>query len=137
MLGGTSSKGDTMMTDKRLRPVMLFDAATCLAMGALLAVAAGPIAGLTDLPVPLLREAGIVLFPFALFVLWAGRQGGGWPVTLVAGLNLAWVAASFGAIAWTQPNALGTAFVAAQALAVGAIAALQFHALGSGARVNV
>ncbi|WP_199560259.1 hypothetical protein [Sphingomonas psychrotolerans] len=125
------------MTDKLLRPVMLFDAATCLAMGALLVAAAGPIAGLTDLPVPLLREAGIVLFPFALFVLWAARQGGGWPVALVAGLNVAWVAASFGAIALVQPNALGIAFVAGQALAVGAIAALQFHALGGEARVNV
>lgn len=49
---------------------------------------------------------------------------------LVAGLNLAWVAASFGVIAWVQPNGLGIAFVAVQALAVGAIAALQFHALG-------
>ena len=120
-----------MMTDKLLRPVMLFDAATCLAMGALLIAAASPIAGLTDLPVPLLREAGIVLFPFALFVLWTARQGGGWPVALVAGLNLAWVAASFGAILWVQSNAFGIAFAAAQALAVAGIAALQFHGLAA------
>jgi len=118
------------MTNKLLRPVMLFDAATCLAMGTLLTAAAGPIAGLTDLPVALLREAGILLFPFALFVLWAARQGGGRPAQLVAGLNLAWVAASFGAIALTQPNALGIAFVAIQALAVAGIAALQFYAMG-------
>jgi hypothetical protein len=118
-----------MTRTQMLRPVMLFDAATCLAMGALLVAAAGPIAGLTDLPVPLLREAGIFLFPFALLVLWAARQGGT-PVRFVAGLNLVWVAASFAAIAWTQPNAIGAAFVAAQALAVGAIAALQLHALG-------
>ena len=118
------------MTNNLLRPVMLFDAATCLAMGTLLVAAAGPIAGLTDLPVALLREAGILLFPFALFVLWAARQGGGWPVQFVAGLNLAWVAASFGAIAWVQPNMLGTAFVVVQALAVAGIAALQFHAPG-------
>lgn len=126
-----------MTRGQLLRPVMLFDAATCLAMGGLLVAAAGPIAGLTELPVPLLREAGILLFPFALFVLWAARQGGGWPVQLVAGLNLAWVAASFGVIAWVQPNALGIAFVAVQALAVGGIAALQFHALGGEARVSV
>jgi hypothetical protein len=119
-----------MTRNQLLRPVMLFDAATCLAMGGLLVAAAGPIAGLTELPVPLLREAGILLFPFALFVLWVARQGGGWPVQLVAGLNLAWVAASFGVIAWVQPNGLGIAFVAVQALAVGAIVALQFHALG-------
>lgn len=123
--------GDTIMTrNQLLRPVLLFDAATCLAMGALLVAAAGPVAGLTGLPVPLLREAGTVLFPFALFVLWAARRGGGWPVQAVIATNLAWVAASFGAIALAQPNALGIAFVAVQALAVGAIAALQFHALG-------
>jgi hypothetical protein len=119
-----------MTRNQLLRPVMLFDAATCLAMGGLLVAVAGPIAGLTELPVPLLREAGILLLPFALFVLWAARQGGGWPVQLVAGLNLAWVAASFGVIALVQPNVLGVAFVTVQALVVGAIAALQFHALG-------
>lgn len=118
-----------MTRTRMLRPIMLFDAATCLAMGALLVAAAGPIASLTDLPVPLLREAGIILFPFALLVLWAARQGGA-PVRFVAGLNLAWVAASFAAIAWVQPNAFGIAFVAVQALAVAGIAALQFHALG-------
>ena len=40
------------------------------------------------------------------------------------------LAASFGAIALVQPNGLGIAFVAVQALAVAAIAALQFYALG-------
>jgi hypothetical protein len=118
-----------MTRNQLLRPVMLFDAVTCLAMGGLLVAAASPIAGLTELPVPLLREAGIVLFPFALFVLWAARRGGA-PVQAVAALNLAWVVVSFGAILWVQPNALGIAFVAVQAVAVGAIAALQFHALG-------
>jgi hypothetical protein len=100
-------------------------------MGALLVAAAGPLAGLTDLPVPLLREAGIVLFPFALFVLWAARRGVGWPVQLVAGFNLAWVAASFAVIAWTQPNTLGIAFVAVQALAVAGIAVVQLYAPGT------
>ena len=119
-----------MTRNSLLHPVLLFDAATCLAMGALLVAAAGPIGGLTELPLSLLREAGILLFPFALFVLWAARQGGGWPVQLVAGLNLTWVAASFAVIALAQPNALGIAFVAVQALAVGALAALQLYALG-------
>ncbi|NIJ19663.1 hypothetical protein FHS95_001332 [Sphingomonas naasensis] len=117
-----------------LRPVLLFDAATCLAMGGLLVAAAGPIAGLTDLPEPLLREAGILLFPFALFVLWAARRGAGWPARTVASANLGWVAASLAAILWTAPNAFGIAFVAAQALAVAGIAALQLHALGARAQ---
>ncbi len=119
---------DMTMT-KLLRSVMLFDAATCLAMGALLVAAAGPVAALTDLPVSLLRDAGLALFPFALFVLWSARRGGT-PVRIVAALNLAWVAASFAAIAVTQPNALGTTFVVVQALAVGGIAGLQFYAVG-------
>ena len=63
-------------------------------------------------------------------MLWAARRDGGWPAQWVAGLNLAWVAASFGAILWVQPNMLGVAFVAAQAVAVAGIAALQIHALG-------
>ena len=113
-----------------LRPVLLFDAATCFAMGSLLVAATAPIAALTDLPVPLLFEAGLILFPFALFVRGAARQAAGWPVQLVAGLNLAWVAASFAVIAWVQPNGFGIAFVATQALAVGVLAGLQFYALG-------
>lgn len=119
-----------MTRNSLLRPVLLFDAATCLAMGALLVAAAGPIAMFTNLPVPLLREAGIILFPFALVVLWAARRGG-WPAQAVIAANIAWVAASLGAVLWTQPNMLGVAFVAAQALAVAAIAAVQFHALGT------
>lgn len=121
-----------MTRHQLLRPVLFFDAATCLAMGGLLVVAAGPIAALTALPVPLLREAGILLFPFALFVLWAARRDGGWPAQWVAGLNLAWVAASLGAILWVQPNLFGVAFVAAQAVAVAGIAALQIYGLGGG-----
>ena len=71
-----------------------------------------------------------LLFPFALFGSWAARHRGA-PARVVAGLNLIWVGASFAAIAWVQPNAWGTAFVAVQALAVGGIAAAQFYALSA------
>jgi len=116
---------------------MLFDAATCLAMGGLLVTAADPIAGLTELPVPLLREAGILLFPFALFVLWAARRGGGWPVQAVVAANVAWVAASLALIAspWSG-SALGIAFVGAQAAAVALLAALQWRMLGRAVATN-
>jgi hypothetical protein len=116
-----------MTRHQLLRPVLLFDAATCLAMGALLVAASGPVAALTALPASLLGRAGIVLLPFALFVLWSARRGG-WAVQAVIALNVAWVFASLGAIAWTQPNGLGIAFVAVQAVSVAAIAALQVHA---------
>jgi len=119
-----------MTRDQLLRPVLFFDAATCLAMGGVLVAAAAPIASLTDLPVPLLREAGILLFPFAAFVLWAARRGSGWPVQAVIAANIAWVATSLALVAspWSG-NALGIGFAAAQAAAVALLAALQWRAL--------
>lgn len=113
-----------------LRPLLVLDAATCAAMGLLLALGAEPVAAITALPVPLLREAGLILLPFAAFVLWAARRGGGWPVQAVIAANIAWVAASLALIAtpWAG-NALGIAFIAAQAAAVALLAALQWRVL--------
>ena len=123
-----------MTAHSMLRPILAFDAATCAAMGLLLALAAEPVAAITALPVPLLREAGILLLPFAAFVLWAAKRGGGWPVQAVIAANLAWVTASLALIAspWSG-NALGVAFVGAQAAAVALLAALQWRAVGRGA----
>jgi hypothetical protein len=114
-----------------LRRVLAFDALTCLAMGGLLLVAAAPLAGLLAIPRAVLFEAGVILIPFALFVLWAMRRAGDStaPARAVAAINLAWVAASFALFAFVMPNLLGGLFVTAQALAVAGIAALQFHAL--------
>lgn len=125
-----------MTAHSMLRPILRLDAATCAAMGLLLAFGAAPIAAITALPVPLLREAGILLLPFALFVLWAARRGAGWPVHIVVGVNLAWVAGSLALIAspWSG-NALGIAFVAAQAAAVALLAALQWRGLGGSAAI--
>lgn len=111
---------------------LLADAATCAAMGLFLVLAGAPIAGLTDLPPALVREAGLLLLPFALFVLWASRREGGWPARTVAIANLAWVAASLALLAgpWIAPNLLGACLIAVQTIAVAGFAALQFHALG-------
>jgi hypothetical protein len=123
-----------MTANSMLRPILAFDAATCAAMGLLLALAAGPIAAITALPVPLLREAGIVLLPFAAFVLWAAKRGGGWPVQAVVAANIAWVAASVALIAspWGG-NAFGMAFVTMQAATVALLAGLQWRGLGQAA----
>src|ERR1044072_6215638 len=51
-----------------LRRVLLLDAVSCIGMGLLLIAAAGPLAAMLSLPEVLLREAGIVLLPFAVFV---------------------------------------------------------------------
>lgn len=114
-----------------LRTVLTLDAATCLAMGALLVAAAGPLSGPLDLPVALLFEAGLLLFPSAAFMLWAARRTDRleWPVRAIAWLNLGWAAASFAVIALLAPGPLGTAFIAVQALAVAGLAAVEFHGL--------
>lgn len=123
-----------MTRQSMLRPILFVDAATCAAMGLLLALGAEPVAAVTALPIALLREAGILLLPFAAFVLWVARRGGGWPVRAVVAINLAWVAASLALIAspWSG-NALGIAFVAAQAACVALLAVLQWRGLASAA----
>lgn len=123
-----------MTRHSMLRPILFLDAATCAAMGLLLALGADLVAAVTALPVALLREAGILLLPFAAFVLWTARHGGGWPVRTVVAINFAWVAASLALIAspWTG-NALGVAFVAAQAACVALLAALQWRGLARAA----
>ena len=114
-----------------LRPILWFDAATCLAMGALLAVAAGPLSAIFGLPLIFLREAGFFLLIFALFVGWvATRSNPASGARLVAGANIAWAVASIALLAtpWTSPTILGVAFVAVQAGAVSIIALVQLRA---------
>jgi hypothetical protein len=113
-----------------LRNVLLVDAATCVVTGLLMTFGAGLLAGLTQLPPELLRSAGISLFPIAAFIAFVATRAelprtGVWLVILG---NAVWVAASLwvifgGAI---NPNALGYAFVAVQALAVAVLAELEF-----------
>lgn len=114
-----------------LRRLLLLDAGTCVATGALLTVGAGPLAALLRMPAGLLVEAGIFLFVFALFVFWAARQAGrAVPAEIVIALNIAWVVASLALIAgpWIEPSALGVAFIAAQAAAVALLAGCQLLA---------
>lgn len=114
-----------------LRRILAFDAITCLAMGALLLAAASPLADLLAIPQAVLFEAGLILIPFAAFVLWAMQRADGStvPARAVAVINLGWVAASFALFAFVSPNLFGILFVTAQALAVAGIATLQYHAL--------
>lgn len=107
-----------------------------LASGAtavLLLTGAGILAPLLQLPAGLLRMAGVLLVPFVAWVLMLSRSN---PVSrraivAVVAVNFAWVAAS----AWVafggpwQPNALGIAFVSAQALVVLAFAELGWMGL--------
>ncbi|MFC4062453.1 hypothetical protein ACFOWE_29485 [Planomonospora corallina] len=98
-----------------------------------LAVAAGPLAGLLDLPEPLLRWAGIVLLPFTAFLVYLvtrpapPRRG----VQAVIAVNALWAVDSLALLftGWVDPNPLGVAFVAGQALLVAAFAEFQFMGL--------
>jgi hypothetical protein len=116
-----------------LRALLFADAMTCAAMGALLVSGSGLVAGLTDIPAPLLFYAGLSLLPVAAFMALVALQV---PVSgplawLVIGGNVLWVAASLLLLVsgWIAPNALGLAFVIAQAVAVAALALLELGAL--------
>jgi hypothetical protein len=101
--------------------------------GAILVAAATPLAGLLDLPEPLLRWAGIVLLPITVFLAYLAtrpappRRG----VQAVIAVNVLWVVDSIALLftGWVDPNPLGIAFVVAQALAVAAFAELHYIGL--------
>ncbi|HJV53857.1 MAG TPA: hypothetical protein VJ652_20490 [Noviherbaspirillum sp.] len=116
-----------------LRRVLVADAATSLACGLLLTLGAGALAPLFGLPLALLREAGLLLFPFAALVLFAATR----PTLPRA---LAWVIVISNALwaidsvmlllsGWVAPTALGQAFVLAQAVVVALFAELEFFGL--------
>jgi hypothetical protein len=113
-----------------LRRVLVADALISAAAGVLMALGAGVMRDLLALPAALLLAAGLALLPWAACLLWLARKpavpaAAVWAVIVV---NVAWVADS----AWValggmfQPNALGQAFIAVQALAVAVLAELEF-----------
>jgi hypothetical protein len=116
-----------------LRIVLLIDAATCLAMGLLLTAGTGALASLMQLPSGLLFHAGVSLFPIAAFIAFVGTRDnlptlGVWLVILG---NAGWVAGSLWLLLGGAggANALGHAFLAAQAAAVAVLAGLEYGGL--------
>ncbi len=112
-----------------LRTVLRIDAATCIATGLLMALGAQPLSSLTQLPSGLLSAAGLSLFPIAAFIVFVAARAPVWPfgVWLIVIGNVGWVLTSVwlliaGAV---SPNALGVAFVSAQAVAVAVLATLE------------
>jgi hypothetical protein len=118
-----------------LRRVLLIDAGTCVAMGALLLAAAFALASMLALPEPLLRYAGVSLLPIAAFMTWVATRSSlpRWGVWLVVAGNILWVVASISLLfgAWVSPNALGYIFVIVQAACVALLAALEYAGLRS------
>ena len=116
-----------------LRRVLVLDALTCVATGLLLAAAAAFLAPLLGLPEGLVRAAGLLLLPIAAFIGWLASRPSPPPVLvwLVIVGNLGWTVESFVVIGrqGATITAIGTAFVAAQALTVLALAALEYVGL--------
>ncbi len=122
-----------------LRQIIIADAATCLAMGALLVIAPRVIAVLTQIPESLLFYAGVGLFPIAFFMAIVGLR---FPTSapgasLVIIGNILWVIASVSLLFVLKSlNAIGVVLILAQAAAVAVLAWLEFVALrGNGYQI--
>lgn len=120
-----------IQSNNTLQNVLLLDAATCIAAGALMAFGSNFVAGLTAIPAPLLTWAGLILFPCAALMIFAGLQASpSRPIVWLIVLgNIGWVIASLGVFAFIAPNALGTIFILAQAAVVAVLALLEHTAL--------
>ena len=116
-----------------LRRAILADAIFSGASAVLLISGAGTLAPWLNLPEALLRETGLFLIAYAALVGWLGtRQSMPKPLmVIVISGNAAWTLASIALLfsGAVTPNLLGEAFVAIQAIAVGALAELQYIGL--------
>ena len=116
-----------------LRWVLIADAATCFACALLMVFGSNHLTVLLGLPGGLLRNAGVSLFPFAMFLVYVASCASlsklaVWSVIL---LNALWILDSFllFVTGWVNPTQLGYAFVTAQALVVAVLASLEFVGL--------
>ena len=123
----------TTATPLFLRRVLGLDAAASGAVGLLLTFGSGLLADLLKLDPGVARPAGLFLIGWSLGVTALALQTR--PARLlvlaVIAINLVWTVESVLSLTlgWLQPNALGVAFVIAQALAVAGFAGLQIFAL--------
>jgi hypothetical protein len=116
-----------------LRRAILADAIFSGASALLLTFGAGVLASWLNLPEALLRETGLFLIAYAALVGWLGTRTT-MPkalVLIVIAGNAAWTIGSIALLFSNAvtPNLLGEAFVAIQAITVGAFAELQYIGL--------
>jgi hypothetical protein len=113
-----------------LRRVLAVDAVASGASGIAMIAFAEVLANLLQLPVDLVSEAGIVLLPFAAFVGFVASRSepSRFAVWTIIALNVVWVVDSIVLLftGWVTPNALGYAFVVAQAAGVLVLADLEY-----------
>jgi len=116
-----------------LHRALQVDAIVSGLLGVLLVAASGPVGRQLDLPAGFLLATGVFLLAWAAAVGWVGsrvdvpRKG----AIAVIVLNFVWVADSVVLLLtdWVQPNGAGVAVVIAQAVAVLAVAELQYAGL--------
>lgn len=123
-----------------LRRAIQIDAVVSGAMALLLTCASGLVAGLTNLPDALLLQSGLFLIVYVAFIGWLGTRAT-MPKLLVLAViigNAGWTLGSIGLLfsGAVSPNLLGQLFVAAQAIAVGVFAELQFMGLRKSSAVQ-
>ena len=116
-----------------LRRAIQADAIFSGVSAVLLTSGAAELAPWLNLPEALLRESGLFLIAYAALVGWLGTRQS-MPkmlVVIVIAGNAAWTLASIALLfsGWVSPNLLGEVLVAAQAIAVGAFAELQYIGL--------
>jgi uncharacterized protein YjeT (DUF2065 family) len=116
-----------------LRRAFVADAVFSGIAAVLLAADADVLAALLELPQELLREAGLFLIAYTALVGWLGARVAvprALVVLVIAG-NAAWTIGSIALLlsGAVSPNLLGHAFVAAQAVATGVFAELQYLGL--------
>ncbi|MGM4896589.1 hypothetical protein [Tardiphaga sp. 839_C3_N1_4] len=116
-----------------LRRAIQIDAVVSGAMALLLTFAAGLLAPLLHLPEALLQESGLFLIAYTALVGWLGTRATmpKLPVLVIIVGNALWTLGSIGLLfsGAVTPNLLGQIFVAAQAIAVGVFAELQYVGL--------
>jgi hypothetical protein len=128
----TNPDGETEMN--LIRFALIADAVASGTTGLLLAAGGSFLAGLTGLPEAAAMPLGVFLVAFAALVAWVGlkQQTPRGAVLLIVMANAAWVVGSIIVLlagAWSL-TLIGVAFVIAQALAVAALATLQWMGLG-------
>ena len=114
-----------------LRRVLLADALMSGAAGLLMLLGAGLLTQTLDLPATLLRTAGLILLPYAAFVVYVANRSQRVLVWAVILINALWAIDSVVLLlsGWVAPNALGYAFVLVQAVAVAVFAELEYVGL--------
>ena len=116
-----------------LRAALLADAATCAAMGLLMTLFSTKLGAFLALPSPPLFYAGLSLFPFAGFFLYAAtrRKTAAALIWAIVLGNALWTLDSILILltGWVAPNFFGLSFVLFQAAGVAVFAGLELIGL--------